>query len=323
MESLEEYGGDHPLTAELAVATAKRYLAEDRHRIRLEDLVKRETERLYEGLFLADSFPAGEATSITETGFRSRVESYGRLTEVLLAVMIVGCYWDEKQRGQLWASCLERIANPPAVGGALPYVELRRYPALLLMYGGGIASITGDRYETLTTLLYRARVRRQSEEYPLTLALNTRSFPSGLGWMNSYLQLDRSPDQRVNFFRPFSENLYQALRGPLHEMLPDEANYQKYFDRFEYLLGLVYVDQRKEHMPDYSGREGYGPIGLFGYRRQQPEGHRVLEEIASEAESLREEWPPLRAGLFGYSYERYRVAKDAFNAFVEEETSGW
>ena len=57
VESLEEYGGPHPLTASLAVATTKRYLAENRHRIRLEDLVRRETERLYAEFFTPELYP--------------------------------------------------------------------------------------------------------------------------------------------------------------------------------------------------------------------------------------------------------------------------
>ncbi len=37
---------------------------------------------------------------------------------------------------------------------------------------------------------------------------------------------------------------------------------------------------------------------------------RVSEEVMSEADELREEWPPLKAGLFDSSYERFKVVVD-------------
>ena len=33
------------------------------------------------------------------------------LCETLLAVVITGCYWGETAQEELWADCLERVAN--------------------------------------------------------------------------------------------------------------------------------------------------------------------------------------------------------------------
>ena len=43
--SLDDLMQPHPMTAKIAVATLKRYIAEDRHAIRLHDLIDEETER--------------------------------------------------------------------------------------------------------------------------------------------------------------------------------------------------------------------------------------------------------------------------------------
>jgi len=86
IETLEEYGGPHPLTTPLAIATVKRYLTEERHRIRLEDLIRGETERLYAELFEPELYPPGEYTDMTETGFSKRVED----TKTLILLLING-----------------------------------------------------------------------------------------------------------------------------------------------------------------------------------------------------------------------------------------
>jgi len=83
---------------------------------------------------------------MTEAGFSRRVEGYRRRTEVLLALMITGCYYDDAERS-IWSDALERIANPPMIEGRFykPLFQLRNYPALLLLYGSGIAAMAGER----------------------------------------------------------------------------------------------------------------------------------------------------------------------------------
>lgn len=316
VESLEEYGGPHPLTASLSVATVKRYLAEDRHRIRLEDLVRRETERLYGELFAPELYPPGEYTDVTETGFSKRVEGYRRRTAVLLAMMIAGCYHDEAER-RVWSDALERIANPPAVTESYYPVlwQMRRYPALLLHYGGGIAAMAGERQGTLGNLLYRARVRDLTDdEHPLALAFGTRAFYEAGTSMNNYLQRGTPPENRLKYYFPMSEHLHATLRESLRDILPDNANYDRCFDQFEYLRGIVHVAQRNQYKPDYTGREGHGPIGRYGPRLHHPEVQRALEEVDAKVHVLEDLWRPLHGG----STNQLMEAKEAYDSFVSE-----
>jgi hypothetical protein len=319
VEALEDYGGRHPLTAPMAVATVKRFLAEDRHRIRLEDLVRDEVERVYDGLFVPELYSPGESGVPTEVDFSTRVERYRRLTEVLLVVMITGCYWDERER-TIWSYALERLANSYKIQAVSAMQQMRCYPALLLLYGGGIAAVAGEKYKTLANLLYRARVRESSNEYPSALGIAPNRFYDAAEWMNKHLQPDTAPEKRTRNYYPMSEHLHAALRNPLREILPDPVDYDRTFDRFEYLLGIAYVDQLKQHKPDNTGPEGYGPVGRFGPRLYgRPDVRRVLETVEQEAVDLTTSWPPLQDGLFGGSYDRFREAKDAYDDYISEE----
>lgn len=220
VESLEEYDGPHPLTAPLAVATVKRYLAEDRHRIRLEDLIRGETERLYAELFTPELYPPNTDTDMTEAGFSKRVEGYRRRTDVLLAVMIAGSYHDDGER-TVWSDALERLANPPEPNsGYKPLAQMQQYPALLLLYGGGIAAMAGERHCTLGNLLYQPRVRYLSDEHPLALRFGTPAFYEAGRWMNEYLQADIPPARRTRYYFPMSEHLHATLRDPCAKSYP-------------------------------------------------------------------------------------------------------
>ena len=113
----------------MAVATAKRYLAEDKHRIRLEDLVRSETERLYAELFAPELYPPGEYADMTETGFAKRVEGCRRRGEVLLAIMVAGCYYDDRERtvGPMpWSALPTLRTSARATHRSLRYGATRR-----------------------------------------------------------------------------------------------------------------------------------------------------------------------------------------------------
>jgi hypothetical protein len=63
VESLVELARERPLASAVDVATLKRYLADPKYRIQLQDLVAAERERLYKELF-SDRFPAQASSQI-------------------------------------------------------------------------------------------------------------------------------------------------------------------------------------------------------------------------------------------------------------------
>src|SRR5260370_15608905 len=168
--ALEEINRPHPLSAKMAEATVKRYLVDDRYRIRLHDLVMDELNLLDREL--SDThFPVG--VQFTSDELWRRVQRYEALSEILLAIIITGSYWDEKSQ-QLWAKCIERLSyRPKAISGVPAWIDLRLYPALLLLYGGGIAAIVAGQYDTFSTFLTKAMARVESKDQPLVLAVNT------------------------------------------------------------------------------------------------------------------------------------------------------
>src|SRR5438876_2172049 len=108
--ALEDVARPHPLSAKVAVATVKRYLVDDRNRIRLRDLVMEELNKLDEQV--SDThFTLSE--TFTEEALKRRVERYQVLTEIPLAIMITGSYWGEQSHQHLWVQYLERLAHRP------------------------------------------------------------------------------------------------------------------------------------------------------------------------------------------------------------------
>jgi len=304
--ALQDLSKPHPLSTKVAVATLKKYLVDDRYRIRLDDLVRGEVEKLFKELS-DDNFPV-QGVPFSPEELVSRIRKYEGLIETLQALMITGCYWgDDAHRGS-WVKTLERIANPAGgSGGLVVWLKLRHYPALLLLYAGGLAAVAGGRYRTLAALLTEASVREENRAHPLVLVINTVDvIPHEVG--------QRLPGMERHF-TPVSDHLFSVFREPLREYLPDDTQYQKCFDRFEYLLALVHAD-----LYEKLGHRIWGPIGCFGWRgrdfREFGPGA-ITSEIELDAAAQGDAWAPLQAGLFDGSMERFSRIKREFDNLMK------
>jgi hypothetical protein len=307
--SLAELTKPHPLSAKVAVATLKRYLVDDRHRIRLHDLVNDEVEKLY-GELSTKSFSVGDSFSIQE--LLHRMQRYESLAEVALAIMANGCYWGEESYRYLWVKILDRIANPPKLTPGListAWERLRFYPALLLLYTGGIAALASGQHTTFAALLTQPTIRDDNGPFPLTL--------------NTFTVIKAEIQQTwTKSYTPLSNHIYEVLREPLKELLPDDMQYQKYFDRFEYLLALVHA-----HLKSKQSRRASGLVGAFGWRRHTNHTD-ILQEsdlgIAwTRSDRPSPTWNLEELGLFDDSFQQFQQVKQYYDQSIQEFGSGF
>ena len=302
--ALADMAAPHPLSAKMAVATVKRHLVDPTAKIRLHDLVHEETERLFREI----SGPAfdGNQRLPQHQEIQTRLEKYGALSETLLSILVTGCYWGDGGATALWVSSLQRIANLDWVDGTHEHLHrLRRYPALLLLYSAGLAACAAGNYETLAAILTKPKVK---EKVPglKNDSICAQVFPRAVNMNGELNSLPGFSDPRY----PVNTHLSHKLRGFFREYLPRDEDYEEVFDRFEYLFGLVHADLNRFEPNDRKG--WWGPKGWFEYR------NKTIEKISTEMELAGADWPLLKAGLFAGSVQQAQVAKDQFNAFLND-----
>jgi PilZ domain len=276
----------------------KRYLVDERHRIRLHDLVFEETEKLYSQLTEAN-FPTN--VPVTDEEFIKRVHRYEELTEELVSIISIGCFWGEKNQEFLWAKLLERIAN--AAGPrhpSSPWVSLQSYPALLLLYAGGVAAIASEKYTALEALLIKPKLIAPNGDCRLIDGLSVAAviederlsqILAGGGAQNG----------------PLSTYLCGLLRERFRELVPSDHVYDEIFDRFEYLFALVWIDEGP-----IVARQDCIPLGRFAWRELSilQGGASIEGKMGAEVSQQGKEWPAFRAGLFGGSTQRFLSARN-------------
>lgn len=217
----------HPLSAELATTLTKRYLVRKEDRILLHDLVYEETERAYAQLD-PENFH-GNRVADNSAELDRRLKAYESITKPLLGVTTTGRYWGDREQEYLWRHILNRIGDPPgSPSGLTAWLGFRQYPASLLMYGGGVAAILGNRFTNLAAVL-RAEIVGQIDRKALSAANRLNSGSVMRDGSANYL-----PDKQR-----YSDYLLELLRARLRSLALSDTEYVEAFDLFEYFLGLV------------------------------------------------------------------------------------
>jgi hypothetical protein len=302
----EPHGNDAGTRVQRVRMLLKRFLVSERGRIRLHDLVSQETEKLCDALIQTEF---SESAPFTDEEWARRIHYYEGESETLVTIMTIGCFWGEKEHQSLWAKLPQRVASAiwRREGPGL-WNQVRSYPALLLLYAGGLAAVAKGEYSTLAALLFEPRVT-DSESEEATQRFNASALLEAK--MAGELLAGGQGEARV------SVQLNSYLRKPLREFVHLTSEYEELFERFEYLLALTWTDENPQSIRlDWVPLAI--PLGRFAYE-PAPFANgkaRVKDIITAEISQHGRDWPPLRGGLFGRSMQRLLAAKKRVDDLV-------
>lgn len=281
ISALENFSASDPLSAQVAVARVKKYLSSDTYKINLSDVFSAETERVRRAV-TDERFPIqGSGNSLTGETMLARIKLYEAELNVLLPMLICGAYWARPEQQPVLLRSFKRIADQSGPeSGLVIWLKLRRYPGIVLLYGMGLAAVANSNYRFLK-ILFDQKIRRDSykPEEPTATTLHN------VGVLTRDEQ--RVLPGREREHTPLSNHLFEALREPLREYLPDDTEYDAAFDWFEYLICLAHIDQQttRPQLDEEKSKKAdfylWAPPGRFCWK----EGERnVLRETEARAD---------------------------------------
>lgn len=288
LEALESFDAPHPLSVDLAVQMAKKYVVEDRYRVQLYDLVMGEAEQAMSSF---NVFPT--SLQIPPESYLLRIKHYEAIMERLLCVLVNVAYWGEPSSITCLVGTIERLMGLKGNLGGFDYlIDLQLYPATLAFYAVGLGFVTAGNYRGFTALV--------------------KEFRTGAGEMNhriepasERLQLQGSIKSEVvnqalesRNYTPGSDRVSELFAPIFQKYLPSVIDYEGSFDRFEFLNALVLADSRAS-----KDRNICGWRGRWVWRNRENGGH-ISELLKEERNQLGPKWPPVEAGLF-VSVERF------------------
>ncbi|KPQ23667.1 MAG: hypothetical protein HLUCCA13_13025 [Halomonas sp. HL-48] len=286
-------------TTEEKVEYLKELISSDSLQIKLHDYVIEEVRRFLSSTS-EDNFAVNGKFSDEE--LLERISAYESHTKDLSAIVACLSHWaSDNQLNSLSKiisrSCDRLLENQ---GGLVVWVNLRWYPLLLLVYSAGIAAIERQNYKSLSTIFYTklgVSIHESNE------SLFVQKVADSAGELADVFK--RVPEHERNF-TPMSEYLYKILQPGLDDLFFLGKGYERKFDEFEILFALVTADLNKQNNSYY-----WGPVGRFGWKGRRM-GISPFQKLRSEAAQLKDNWGPIRAGMFGGSYERFEEVAETY-----------
>jgi SIR2-like domain len=301
VEALETFGGNDPLSTSVAVATAKRYLDDLEGYVRLRELVSSVGREAREKVFDEERFPvdwslsggtlADQHAALAEE-IRRRIVSYEKACETAVGVMAAGGYYARERQVRAFGDLLELAGSPPTPNRSysiLAVNDLLIYPALLLLYAGGVAATATGNWPFLRTLL---RDSMFTDRYQKTRPIALSVYPWAIGNQEN---INRAFFSDGHKHEPTSQRLFEIMQAPLEDYLPLEFRYREAFYRFEVLLSLTYVNINGER--ERSPRE-WAPLGHFAYLHKRVDSEEsALRTLSAEYVEQGTRWAPIESGL--------------------------
>lgn len=306
--SLEEFSRPHPLSTEAAVASMKRYLSEPKFRIQLADLVREEVGRVVTAT--SDGrFPV-TGVSLDSANVTSRVKAYEAICSTLLALGPVGGYWAEEQHFSIWQRAIEQLTGLKEQSGTLAYIEMQRYPGMLLMYSLGLGAVEANNLHLLGRLFATPVFRENREDIAAVRILPPFCIfaRSGCNW--------KILEGKENNYAPLNDRLHDLFREYLMHLIPNAGRFTIMFDKLEVLMaiGFAYHDKR-------AGDGYWVPLGAFGYRRENC--NRVIAEIEESIAKDGDQSAYVTSGIFGDSASSCKEALVTFQEFMKQVGARW
>ena len=168
--AIEEFSSVHPLSIEMSVTRMKRYLAEERHRIQLSDLIVRTVASVLDQT-TGDAFSTEHHGTLDAEYLTKGVRSYTTASYILMEIAALGGYWLEESHLVMWEQALDRLLSRETLflTGKVALINLQRLPGILLLYAVGLGAVAAGHLHCLNSL-FQAKVNlKDSHGHPACL----------------------------------------------------------------------------------------------------------------------------------------------------------
>jgi hypothetical protein len=291
------------------IEETKELLSESRFRIKLHDLVATQVREVIP-LISDEQFPSQGNWSDRE--FVERLKKYEGITANLCGIQALLAYWGTKANRETLTLPIKQICGRlKPVSGVIAWIRLRWYPALLLLYVGGIAAVAAGKYDNLQKLL-QANISDPEQSYEGVTLI--RRISDALKDIEDKFKIIPGYERQ---YTPRSQYLLQLLQPTMDDLLFCGIQYESHFDRFEVLLALEHAEQ---YAREQFGRV-WGPVGRFGWKFRRRDASNPLHQVVAEAEAQGDSWPPILAGLFKSSANRFKEIASEYSQQIAQ--LGW
>jgi hypothetical protein len=221
-----------PQSIELMVTSTKRYLAKPEFRIQLDELIGQEARKLDRLLQTPDFALTG---TFSKELITQRVAHFESAAEPLVRIAGILGRWGTGAELRSITDLLAQFGVRESAGGLNVLINLRAYPAVLILYGYGLGLLAARRYADLFKLF----------SFPLVAVRDSTTTVVGhllLGaWAGGENEIWRLLPDLEKRKTALSDHLHEVFQSWSTDYLFAPANYTQLFEEFELLGSLAFI----------------------------------------------------------------------------------
>jgi hypothetical protein len=252
---------------------------------------------------------------ITQDQFSTYFECHYNAVKPLMDTAILATRWGKPRHIALFGDILVKLCMKPFQNGEVTIQNtqyLHSLGATLLLNTIGVACVKYERFSELNKLLELSVPGGNFMGFnrePLLCLIGSQHW--------DYIDLQTWTGLSVIY--PWSIFLFTKLRPHFSDFFTVDSEYKNMFYIWEQLKSLLFG-----YMKCYASILGFSlPTGQFLLSRNEYlQPHNVQEPFAiffNSAEKLKNEWEPIKQGMFGGSYDEYKKIFDEAKNFYDSQ----
>lgn len=289
------------MSQEMRIARVKKYLSSEQHAIDFADMIKQWGDEAYK-----------QISEVAHYDFELTPETFNRYMKIhlsavtpLLEAVVLTVRWGKASQIELIGDILVKLCARRVEMGVQEVRETEYLHALaptLLFNALGLLCVKFERFKELNAILNRvvvggSFVRPYSSESLLVLLGCTQ-------WERETWQRLTGKKRIFSASKVYLEYLRSLCRG----CFATELEYECFFYMWEHLRALLYC--YSTHSPMFWNIGGDFFHARDSYRGGSKRGQDPYTLFFAEADRLKDDWKPIKQGMFGASYEAYKPIYD-------------
>ena len=269
----------NPQSIDLLVNSTKRYLGKPEYRIQLDELFASESRSLVDKL---NSANLNVHENVGPEEFRRRVAIYETTSESLARMLGVLGRWGDESELTLVMNIVRFVCSHASeeMSGKVIWLNLRSYPAVLLVTAYGIGLVHNERWSTLHRFL-SSEIESGANE-SLRRIVETLFLGSWAGGENGYWQQLEGMERHITALSEHLCGIFEKWGDSHLGVVPD---FEQLYESWEILGSLIYcerysVEELQPKLPRGTmGDFSWTPVGRSGWN------HRTRSKIVRQIQN--------------------------------------
>lgn len=309
--ALKELAVRTNMSQEMRIARVKKYLSSEQHAIDFADMIEQWGAEAYKQI----SEVAHYNFQLTRAAFDRYQKIHLSAVTPLLEAAVLTVRWGKEWQIKLFGDILVKLCTLEWRGGESRVSDttyVHGLAPMLLLNALGIACVKYQRFKELNTILSSTVSQENFSLYGYRTQLI--AILGGVYWNDTkWHELIG-----VKYIYPSSMFFLEHLRSLFKDCFTADSEYENVFYIWEHLKSLIYA-YNKCYMTDFDA-----PLGNFlrqrlAYRRiREGEGQEPYVEFFEKADKLKDDWEPIKQGMFGGSYDTYKQIYDQAEEYYQQ-----